>query len=161
MRPYADQILAVTDAVCSEHLDSEYGELCRRVVGRLARKRPSPIVRGDPRIWAAGVVYAVGQVNFLFDPGLRPHATAEQLSAWLEVKKTTMANKAAAVRKLLGLRPDDTEIMRRDIIDGYPLVWLVQVNGMVLDARALPLPLQVQAFEQGLIPYVPGGSESV
>jgi len=92
IRPYTDQIMAVTDAVCAAHLDAEYAELCRRVVGRLGRKRPSPIVRGDLRIWAAGVVYAVGQLNFIFDPARTPHATADQLSTWMGVKKTTMAN---------------------------------------------------------------------
>ena len=45
--PHVEQILAVIDAVCEQRLDSEYAELCRRVIGRLARKRPSPIVRGD------------------------------------------------------------------------------------------------------------------
>jgi Domain of unknown function (DUF6398) len=80
VRPYADQVVAVTDAVCLEHLDTEYGELCRVVVGKLGRKRPSPLTRGDLRIWAAGVVYAVGQLNFIFDPSQSPHATADQLS---------------------------------------------------------------------------------
>ncbi len=68
VRPYADQVVAVTDAVCLEHLDIEYADLCRRVVGKLGRKRPSPLLRGDLRIWASGVVYAVGQLNFVFDP---------------------------------------------------------------------------------------------
>lgn len=40
--------MAVTDAVCLEHLDIEYADLCRRVVGKLGRKRPSPLLRGAP-----------------------------------------------------------------------------------------------------------------
>src|SRR5664279_2612963 len=63
VRPYADQVVAATDAVCLEHLDVEYAGLCRRVVGKLGRKRPSPLTRGDLGIWAAGVVYVVGQLN--------------------------------------------------------------------------------------------------
>ncbi len=43
----------MTDAVCLEHLDIEYADLCRRVVGKLGRKRPSPLLRGDLRIWAS------------------------------------------------------------------------------------------------------------
>lgn len=156
MRPHVDQILAVTDAVCEQHLDSEYAELCRRVAGRLARKRPSPLVRGDLRIWAAGVVYAVGQVNFLFDPSQSPHASADQLSSWLEVKKTTMANKAAMVRDLLNLSRRDTEVMRQHLIDSDPLIWLLEVDGLLIDAHALPPDLQRQAFQKGLIPYIPG-----
>lgn len=76
MRPYADQTATVTNAVCREHLDPEYADLCRTVIGKLARKRPSPLVRGDLGIWAAGVLYVVAQQNFLFDPAQTPHANA-------------------------------------------------------------------------------------
>ena len=42
VRPHADQVVAVTDAVCREHLDQEYADLCRALVGNLG-KRPSPL----------------------------------------------------------------------------------------------------------------------
>ncbi len=38
----------------------------RKLVVKLARKRPSPLARGDLRIWAGAAIYAVGTVNFLF-----------------------------------------------------------------------------------------------
>jgi len=60
------------------------------LVARLARKRPSPLVRGDTRIWAAGAIYTIGHVNFLFDRTQQPHLTAEQLASRLGVVKTTM-----------------------------------------------------------------------
>lgn len=156
VRPYADRIVAVTDAVCLEHLDVEYASLCRRVVGRLGRKRPSPLTRGDLGIWAAGVVYAVGQLNFVFDPQQTPHATADQLSGWLGVKKTTMANKAKLIRDTLRLNHFDSEFMRGDLILASPLTWLLEVDGLLVDIRHAPVPLQVRAFELGLIPFVPG-----
>jgi hypothetical protein len=73
LRGRAREILAITDRSCAEHLDDEYAHVCRQLVGRLARKRPSPLMRGDTRIWAAGAIYAVGQVNFLFDRSQQPH----------------------------------------------------------------------------------------
>ena len=33
VRPSADQVVAVTDAVCRAHPDMEYADLCRAVVG--------------------------------------------------------------------------------------------------------------------------------
>ena len=159
VRPYADQVVAVTDAVCQEHLDAEYADLCRAVVGKLGRKRPSPLTRGDLRIWAAGVVYAVGQLNFVFDPDQMPHATADELSEWLGVKKTTMANKAGLIRDTVKLSHFDTEFMRRDLVQASPLTWLLEVDGIVVDVRRAPLHFQVQAFEHGLIPYVPGAAD--
>ena len=40
VRPATDQVVALTDAVCRAHLDMEYADLCRAVVGKLGRKRP-------------------------------------------------------------------------------------------------------------------------
>jgi hypothetical protein len=139
-----------------EHLDVEYADLCRKVVGRLGRKRPSPLTRGDPSIWAAGVVYAVGQLNFVFDPAQTPHASADQLSGWLGVKKKTMANKAKLISDTLSLVQFDSEFMRRDLVAASPLTWLLEVDGLLVDIRRAPVSLQVQAFELGLIPFVPG-----
>ena len=36
-----------------------------------------------------------------------------------------------------------------------PLVWIIEVNGLAVDARHVPLEIQVEAFERGLIPYMP------
>lgn len=159
VQPYAGQGAAVTDAACREHLDVEYADLCLAVVGKLGRKRPSPLTRGDLRIWAAGVVYAVGQLNFLFDPAQTPHVTADQLSEWLGVKKTTMANKARLIRDTLKLSHFDAQFMRRDLVEANPLTWLLEVDGILVDIRWAPLHLQVQAFQLGLIPYVPGSAD--
>jgi hypothetical protein len=50
LRDRTREILAITDQACAEHLDDEYANVCRHLVGRLARKRPSPLMRGDTRI---------------------------------------------------------------------------------------------------------------
>lgn len=147
------------DDVKVPHAVRPYADLCRAVVGKLDRKRPSPLTRGNLRIWAAGVVYAVGQLNFLFDPAQMPHATADQLSEWLGVKKTTMANKARLIRDTLKLSHFDAQFMRRDLVEASPLTWLLEVDGMLVDIRRAPVHLQVQAFGLGLIPYVPGAAD--
>ena len=67
MQPVYDEIVALTDAVCGEHLDEEYAELARKMAAALARKRPSPLERGRKDVWAAAIVYSLGNVNFLFD----------------------------------------------------------------------------------------------
>ena len=65
LRPVVEEI---TDSVCLSVLDEEYADLARRAVAKLARKRPSPLQVGRRATWAAGVVYALGHVNFLSDP---------------------------------------------------------------------------------------------
>ena len=107
-------MLQITDRVASDHLDEEYRELARTLLGRLARKRPSPLARGDERIWAGTVLYVLGQLNFLFDPRSTPHMTGDALAAAVDVAQQTLANKAKAVRDLLRLRPLDRELSRRE-----------------------------------------------
>jgi Domain of unknown function (DUF6398) len=76
LRARVSEITELSDAACASRLDAEYAVLCRRLVAKLARKRPSPIARGEARVWAAGVIYAIGQNNFLCDPSQTPHQSA-------------------------------------------------------------------------------------
>jgi hypothetical protein len=152
LRGRTREILAICDQACTQHLDAEYEYVCRQLVGRLARKRPSPLMRGDTRIWAAGVIYAAGQVNFLFDRSQQPHMTADQLAACLGVVKTTMANKAALIKKTLNISVFEPDLTTRAMLEQHPLAWLVEVDGLIVDARMLPLELQDEARRRGLIP---------
>lgn len=152
LRPRVSEILAITDEVCAAHLDSEYGGLCRVLVGRLARKRPSPLARSDARIWAAGAIYAVGRVNFLFDRSQQPHLNADQLAHHVGVVKTTMANKAALIAKTLDLHIYEPDLTRRAMLEQHPLAWMVMIDGFIVDARTLPPEIQDEARRRGLIP---------
>jgi hypothetical protein len=152
MRDQAGQVIAVTDDVCIEHLDAEYARLARSLVARLARKRPSPLVRGDARIWAAGVLYVLAQVNFLFDRSQSPHMSSADLAAAVDVKPTTMANKAAMINRLLNIGVYEPELTRVAMLERHPMAWIVEVNGFLVDARRLPEKLQEEARRRGLIP---------
>lgn len=55
-----EAIAAVTDAVAARHLDADYAGLCRRMGPALARRRPSPLERGEAGTWAAGILQRRG-----------------------------------------------------------------------------------------------------
>jgi Domain of unknown function (DUF6398) len=152
MRHRAQAIIDITDRMCHEHLDDEYGRIARRLIARLARKRPSPLARGDARIWAAGVVYAIGQINFLFDPTQTPHMTAKQLAKRLGVVQTTMANKAGLINRTLGILIFEPELTRIAMLEQHPMAWIVEIDGLLIDARTLPPEIQDEARQRGLIP---------
>jgi Domain of unknown function (DUF6398) len=155
MRPVAEEIILVTDQVCAKLLDAEYADLARKAVAKLARKRPSPLLSGRHGTWAAAVVYALGQVNFLFDASSEPYLTADDLSAAFGIAKSTMGSKAKQVRDLLKMDHFTTEFMRAELIAQNPLVWFVEVDGLVVDSKTLPIEYQVVAFQHGYIPYIP------
>ena len=107
-------MLRITDGVASDQLDEEYRDLAWALLGKLARKRPSPLARGDETIWAGTVLYALGQINDLFDPRSDPHLTGDALAAVVGIPQVTLTNKAKAVRYLPRLRPLDLEFARRE-----------------------------------------------
>ena len=150
------EMATLVDEVCAEHLDDEYGARCHRLLAKLARKRPSPLVRGERRVWAAAVLYTVGNINFLFDPSQEPHLRSDELAAATGVAKSTMANKAALIRQTLQLGPLEPELCRRELLASHPYAWLVEIDGFIVDARALPQPLQDDARRRGLVPPWPG-----
>ncbi len=155
LRRQTQKIFKFTDPFCAEHLDAEYGELCRKLVARLARKRPSPLVRGDLRIWAGAVIYVVGSVNFLFDRTQRPHLTGDQLSHLTGIPKSTLVNKGGLIRDVLRISAFEPEFCRREILERHPMAWMISVNGLIVDARTMPPEIQAEARRRGLIPDLP------
>lgn len=154
MRPVAEEIIEITDAVCGDLLDAEYAELARQAVAKLARKRPSPLVSGRRGTWAGAVVYAIGQVNFLFDATQRPHCTTDDLSAAFGVSKSTLGNKAKQVRDLLKMEVFSPAFQRASMLADNPMLWFIQVDGLVVDARSIHVDLQAEAYKLGLIPFI-------
>ena len=150
-----DEITALSDAFCKDYLNNEYAELARKMTATLARIQPSPLVNGRANGWAAGILYTLGQVNFLFDRSQSPHMRADELCKLIGVSQQTASGRAQKIREILDIfqmHPDWTLPSR---VDDNPLVWILSVNGMMVDIRDMPREAQVVAFEKGLIPYIP------
>ncbi len=151
-----DSIVALTDAFCREHLNAEYEALCRKLAGVLARKRPSPLTRGKPEVWACAILRVIGWVNFLDDSSQKPHMKLTAIDKAFGVAESTGQGKAKAIRDLLKIRQFDFHWMLRQMVEESPMAWMISVNGFLVDARRLKREIQEEAYRKGLIPYVPG-----
>ena len=156
MREKYEEVTALTEAVCQEHLDDEYAELCRKLCATLSRKRPSPLSRGQAKSWAGAILYTIGRVNFLFDPSQEPHMRADALCAAVGVSQNTASAKSKNIMDMLSIYQLDPAWTRPSQMENNPMAWWVMVDGLVVDARMLPRNLQEAAYEKGLIPYIPG-----
>ncbi len=154
-----DAITTVTDAFCRDHLNGEYGELARLAAAALCRKRPSPLLRGKPTTWACGILYALGQVNFLSDKSEEPHMALGELCNLIGVGKSTASAKAKGVSGTLDLHHFHPDWTLPSLLAQDPVAWFIEVDGFIVDARTLPLDVQEAAFREGLIPHVPGAGE--
>jgi hypothetical protein len=148
-------VTELTDTFCRQHLNDEYAALCRTAAAALARKRPSPLLRGRLEIWACAIVYALGTINFLFDRSQKPYMSAEDICAVFGVSKSSGANKAKLVRNTLDMSQFDATWFLPSRLAESPIAWLIEVNGLIVDARYIPRKLQEIAYRKGLIPYIP------
>jgi Domain of unknown function (DUF6398) len=155
-RPAYDLIVGLMDAFCREHLDEEYETMCRKLAGALARKRPSPLLSGKPETWACGIVRTIGWVNFLDDRSRKPHLKLTAIDKAFGVAESTGQGKSKAIRTMLKIRSFDPQWTLPSRMDRVPTSWVIEIEGMRIDARFLRREYQEEAFRKGLIPYIPG-----
>ena len=156
MQERYDEIVVLTDAFCAEHMNQEYAAVCRQMAAKLARKRPSPLTGGWAKSWAAAIAHTVGRVNFLFDKSQESYMAAGDLADWFGVAQSTAGNKAAQIMDMLNVRLFDPKWTLPSRLDDNPMVWMISVDGFIVDARYVSREIQEIAYQKGLIPYMPG-----
>jgi hypothetical protein len=89
---------------------------------------------------------------------------ADALCAAYGVSQSSGANKARLIRETLaparsagvfGMYQFDPAWCLPSLVDQNPMVWMLQVNGLMVDVRYMPRDVQEIAFQKGLIPYIP------
>ncbi len=148
-------IVGMTDEFCRDHLNDEYAVICRRLAEKLARKRPSPLLNGQPNTWACGIVRTIGWVNFLSDSSQTPYIKLTAVDKAFGVGESTGQGKSMTIRKMLKIGRFNHEWTLPSRMDNNPLIWMLTVNGCPMDIRQAPREAQEVAFRKGLIPYIP------
>lgn len=82
-----EKIIELVSGFCDKKLNSEYEELCVKLIEKMGRKHDVPFKRGKLEIWASAVIYALGQINFLFDKTTEPYATPDDICNYFNTKK--------------------------------------------------------------------------
>lgn len=149
------EIIEIIDEFCDSHLNEEYKEVCQYLAADVCLDG-SPILKGKAKSWAAGLIWAIGRVNFLSDSSFEPHMTQKEFAKAIGVSPATISAKCREISDGLDLMPLDPDYTVASQVDANPMIWMVEVNGFVVDLRTAPRELQEAAFEQGLIPFLPG-----
>ena len=61
---------------------------------------------------------------------------------------------------MLKIRQFDINWTLPSRMDDNPLLWMLEVNGFMIDVRHAPREVQEIAFEKELIPYIPADRET-
>jgi hypothetical protein len=137
VRPRFAEIIDLTEKVCRTLLTEEYATVIEELTATLARKRPSPLLRGHSRTWACGVTYTIGSVNFLFDPAQQPYMRGADLCACFGVSQSAGAAKSREITRLFDIAPFDPRWTLPSRLAENPMVWMLSVNGMIVDVRTM------------------------
>lgn len=160
MRPIYGELAEMISDYCGRFLSEDYCTLCLRLLEKLCRKRPSPLLRGRRNTWAAGIVYAIAANNLIFDKSMPIHRTADELSRPFGLAPATASAKAAEIRKLVRLSPLDAQWLLPELVEDSPALRMLSWNGFIVDARDLPPEIRREAARMGLIPDAPAMKEA-
>ena len=152
------EIVELTDAFCKEYLNEDYRQLCEEMAIELC-EAGLPINKGQPVSWASAIVHAVGFINFLHDPSREPCMTTTELAAGFGVSVGTMMAKSKIIRDELDLIQLDPDWCTPAMLKDNPLVWMLEVNGFIMDIRLAPRQVQQEAYRLGLIPFIPADEQ--
>jgi len=128
----AHQLISLTTEFCEQHLDDEYEQLGEKLIRKMSRKRNVPYLSGGIEIWAAGVIYALGQINFLFNRSFEPYATHDDICDYFGTNKSTTSQKAKFIRDMFKMRYGNDEFLTERNKKDTPFGKSMMINGLIV-----------------------------
>ena len=133
-----DGLIEMTDGFADQYLNEEYKMLCRKLINKMSRKRQVPFLSGKMDIWAAAVVYALGQINFLFDNKFEPYVSGTDLCDYFGTSQSTTSRKAKIIRDMFKMRYFDEEFSTEKMNESNPVKDLIMIDGLIFPRSAIP-----------------------
>jgi hypothetical protein len=148
-------VITVVKRFCDDKLNQEYSDLALKLAVKIARKRPSPLLSGRANTWGAGIIHALGKINFLFDKSQTPHIQSADIADWFDLSSSTISAKSKSIIDMLKMYHSDFHWILPSTMDNDPMIWMVMIDGYIVDIRQMSYAIQVEALEAGVIPYIP------
>ena len=127
-------LIQMVSSFCDEKLDEEYKQLSISLIEKMGRKHEVPFKRGKLEIWASAVIYALGQINFLFDKGFEPCLTADEICDYFGTKKSTVSNKANKICEMFNLNPFDKQFSTAHMLAETPSLDIDEDSQFIIPA---------------------------
>ena len=143
------RLLELTHGFCQKYLDKNYSQLCQTLIHTMSLQQKIPFLSGKLEIWAASIIQALGQVNFLFDKNCEPYVSLATLNKHFGTTQSTVMNKARELRHMLD-RDDFNQFAGQELLEKHSLENLVALNGRLVTIGTLPQELQYLVQQMGL-----------
>jgi len=136
------QLLKLTSDFCKEKLDENYLILSAKAINNLGSFDDIPYLKGQIELWAAGIIHALGSINFLFEESVQPHVTKIEISEYFGVKKSNISSKSSSIQRTLGMQHFGSEYSTQRIKKEDTSKDFVKVDGRLVHLTTLPPDLQ-------------------
>jgi hypothetical protein len=132
-------LIELTSKFCQEKLNEEYEQLCIELIQKLGRKRNVPFLSGKLEIWAASIIYTIGNLNFLFDKSFEPYIRSSDIHDYFGTKSSTVGGKSKIIRDMLKLdRIFNNEFATNRMTENNPFNHFVMVDDIMVPLESLP-----------------------
>lgn len=113
--------------------------------------RPDLFLGGWVKTWAAAVIYALGQINFLFDKSFEPYIAAGDIPLYFGVSRSTVGTKAKLIRDTFDVHPWHPEFSTERMLKNNPYGGKVMINGFVVPISMLRPELREELRKRGIV----------
>ena len=130
-----EKLAEMIEGFCHNYLNDEYMELSLKVVDEMASTKNPYYERGSLEVWVSAVIYAVCQVNSVFDDSSEVHIARKDILNHFNTKQSAVLKKAVNLRDIYNLddkvsvkksefREDEIydNIMKNDLGDSYEML---------------------------------------
>lgn len=144
------ELLEIIESFCNSHLNDEYLDSCYRLAADFCQDG-SPALSGKAKSWAAGLIWAIGRVNFLSDPSFEPCMTQKEFSKAIGVSTATISAKCREVWDGLQLMQLDPDYIVESKAKDNPLAMLADlVSRFPIDASGFQSIETTEQPQQGV-----------
>ncbi len=119
-------IASLIDECTDEHLTDEYKMLGYNLLAHLTMIPQFPWRQGKPQSWAAGILYLIGQANFLSDPATEPYMKSAALAKAIGTSTGTMYHKAARIKNDIEIGPLDPQWILPSQFNDHPVTQAIK-----------------------------------
>ena len=149
-------VAEMIDLFYNKNLNDEYYNLALKLTTKLAKENPSDLIDCDIKTLAAAIINTIAKTH----ESEMLQVSSKNLASWFQTTQTDIDKKTNSICKILNLQfIDQDQSTKSKVSNDYDIddrmMWSIAINGFTIDIRNAPLDLQVDAYEHGLIPYIP------
>ncbi|MCP4535874.1 MAG: hypothetical protein GY832_01905 [Chloroflexi bacterium] len=145
------KLIELTGEFCDQYLDDDYKQLTQKLVSKMKRKHQVPFLRGRVNTWAAAILYALGQINFLFDRSFEPYVAAADIPKHFGVSQSTVGQKAKIIRDMFDLYSWHPEFSTQEMCDSNPRKDMVMIDGFIVPIKLLSPEMREELRRRGIV----------